>query len=78
VGDKEIRERTLQDHDPYAVIGFEFPAEPVEFRRQNIIKKIYRRVINADECDSGIKREPETFVIRVSHDSGSNSLAVVS
>jgi len=33
----------------------EFPAEFVEFLRQNFIKKIYRRVIDADECDSGIK-----------------------
>src|SRR6202044_759256 len=68
---KEIRKRALQNHDPDAVIGLEFPAEFIEFLRQNFIKKIYRRVIDADECDSTIKREPETFVIRVPHASGS-------
>ncbi len=67
VGNKEIRKRALQDHDPDALIGFEFPAEFVEFRRQNIVKKIYRRVIDADECNSGIELELETFVIGVSH-----------
>jgi hypothetical protein len=76
VGYEEIRKRALQDDDPDALIGFEFPAEPVEFRRQNFVKKIYRRVINADECDSGIKPEPETFVIRISHGSGSISATV--
>jgi hypothetical protein len=73
VGDKEIRKRALQDHDPDAVVSLEFPAEFVEFLRQNLVKKIYRRVIDADECDSGIKLEPETFVIRISHGSGSIS-----
>jgi hypothetical protein len=63
VGDEEIRKRALQDHDPDALIGLEFPAELVEFLRQNFIKKIYRRVIDADECDSRIKPEPETFVV---------------
>src|ERR1700683_5207248 len=65
VGYKEIRKRALQDHDPDALIGLEFPAEFVEFPRQNFIKKIYRRVINADKCDSRIKPEPETLVIRI-------------
>src|SRR5271170_8041884 len=74
VGYKEIRKRALQDHDPNALVGLEFPAEFVEFLRQNFIKKIYRRVIDANECDSRIKLEPETFVIRVSHGSGSISL----
>jgi hypothetical protein len=71
VGYKEIRKRALQHHNPDALIGLEFPAEFVEFLRQNFVKKIYRRVIDADECDSGIKPEPETFVIRISHGSGS-------
>jgi hypothetical protein len=76
VGYEEIRKRALQDHDPDAVIGLDFSAEFVEFRRQNFIKEIYRRVIDADECNSRIKREPETFVIRVSHWSGSISVTV--
>jgi hypothetical protein len=65
VGDKEIRKRTLHDHNPDTLIGLKFPAEFVEFQRQNFIKKIYRRVIDADECNSGIKTELETLVIRV-------------
>jgi hypothetical protein len=76
VGYKEIRKRALQDHNPDALIGLQFPAESVEFLRQNLIKKIYRRVVDADECDSGIKTEPEAFVIRISHVSGSISLTV--
>jgi hypothetical protein len=52
VGYKEIRKRALQDHNPDAVVGLEFPAEFVEFLRQNFIKKIDRRVIDADECNS--------------------------
>jgi hypothetical protein len=68
VGYEEIRKRALQHHDPDAFIGLEFPTEFVEFLRQNFVKKIYRRVIDADECDSGIKPEPETFVIRILHD----------
>src|SRR5258705_5954945 len=77
VGYEEIRKRTLQNHNPDALIGLEFPAELVEFLRQNFIKKIYRRVIDADECDPGIKPEPETFVIRISHGSGSISVTVL-
>jgi hypothetical protein len=73
VGHKEIRKRALQDHNPDALISLEFSAEFVEFLRQNLIKKIYRRVIDADECDSRIKPEPETFVIRISHGRGSMS-----
>src|ERR1700689_3051516 len=42
VGYKEIWKRALQDDDPNALVGFEFPAESVEFLRQNFIKKIYR------------------------------------
>jgi hypothetical protein len=76
VGYKEIRKRALQHHNPDALIDLEFPAEFVEFLRQNFIKKIYRRVIDADECDSGIKPEPETFVIGISHGSGSISVTV--
>jgi hypothetical protein len=63
---KEIRKRALQGHNPDALIGLELPAEFVEFPRQKFIKKIYRRVIDADECDSEIKPEPETFVVRIS------------
>jgi hypothetical protein len=55
VGYKEIRKRALQDHNPDALIGLEFPAEFVEFLRQNFIKKIYWRVIDADECDARIE-----------------------
>jgi len=33
-------------------------------------------VIDADECHSRIKLEPETFVIRISHGSGSISATV--
>jgi hypothetical protein len=73
VGYEEIRKRALQDHNPDAVIGLEFPAELVEFLRQSFIEKIYRRVIDADECDSRIKTEPETFVVRMPHGSGSVS-----
>jgi hypothetical protein len=71
MGYEEIRKCALQDHDPDAVVGLEFPAESVEFLRQNLIKEIYRRVIDTDECHSRIKLEPETFVIRISHGSGS-------
>jgi len=67
VGYEEIRKRALQHHNPDALIGLKLPAEFVEFLRQNFVKKIYRRVIDADECDSGIKPEPETFVIRILH-----------
>jgi hypothetical protein len=73
VGDKEIRKCALQDHNPDALIGLEFPAEFVEFLRQNFIKEIYRRVIDAYECDSRIKPEPETFVIGILQGSGSIS-----
>jgi hypothetical protein len=31
VGYEEIRKRALQDHNPDALIGLEFPAEFVEF-----------------------------------------------
>src|SRR5258707_87625 len=77
VGYQEIRKRDLQYHNPDALIVLEFPAEFVEFLRQNFIKKIYRRVIDADECDSRIKPEPETFIIRISHGSGSISVTVL-
>jgi hypothetical protein len=76
VGYKEIRKRALQDHNPDALIGFQFPAESVEFLRQNFIKKIYRGVIDADECDPRIKREPETFVVGISHGGGSMLVTV--
>jgi hypothetical protein len=73
VGYKEIRKCALQDHNPDALIGLKLLAEFVKFLRQNLIKKIYRRVIDADECDSRIKPEPETFVIRILQESGSIS-----
>jgi hypothetical protein len=76
VGYKEIRKRALQHNNPDALIGLEFPAELVEFLRQNFIEEIYRRVIDTDECDSRIKPEPETFVIRILQGSGSFSLTV--
>jgi hypothetical protein len=71
VGYKEIGKFALQDHDPDAVIDLELFAKLIEFQRQHFIKKIYRWVINADECNSRIKPEIETFVIRISHDTGS-------
>jgi hypothetical protein len=73
VGYKIIRKRTLQNHNPDALIGLEFSAELVESLRKNFIKKIYRRVVDADQCDSRIKPKPETFVIRISHGRGSTS-----
>jgi hypothetical protein len=76
MGYKEIRQRALQDHNPDSFIGLKFPAEFVEFLRQNFIEKIYRRVIDADECNAGIKSEPETFVIRILQGSGSILLTV--
>jgi hypothetical protein len=75
VGYKKIRKGALQDDNADALIGLEFSAEFVEFLGQNFIKKIYRRVIDADECDSRIEPEPETFVIRISHASGSISVS---
>jgi hypothetical protein len=77
VGYKEIRKRALQDHNPDALIGLKFPAEFVEFLRQNFIKKIYRGVIDADERDPRIKPEPETLIIRISHGVGSISVTVL-
>jgi hypothetical protein len=65
VGYEEICQRALQDHYPDALIGLQFPAESVEFLGKNFIKKIYRRVIDADESDSRIKPKPETFVIGI-------------
>jgi len=76
MGYKEIRKRALQDHNADALIGLKFPAEFVEFLRQNFIKKIDRRVIDANECDSIIKPEPETFVVRIPHESSSISVIV--
>jgi len=76
VGYKEIRERTLQDHNPDTLIVLELPAEFVEFLRQNVIKKIDWRVIDADECDSRVKPELETFVIGIWQGSGSSSVIV--
>jgi len=76
MGYEEIRKRALQDHNPDALIGLKFPAEFVEFLRQNVIKKIDRRVIDANECDSTIKPEPETFVVRIPHESSSISVIV--
>jgi hypothetical protein len=68
VGYKELRKRALEDHNPDPLVGLQFPAQFVEFLRQNFIKKIDRRMIDADECDSRIKPEPETFVIRILHE----------
>src|SRR5580658_7447977 len=76
VGYKEIRNGALHDYNPDALVGLEFPAEFVEFLRQNFIKKIYRRMVDGDECDSRIKPEPETFVIRIWQGSGSISAMI--
>jgi hypothetical protein len=76
VGYKEIRKRALQDHNPDTFIVLDLPAEFVEFLRQNFIKKIDWRVIDANECDSRIKPEAETFVIRIWQRSGSSSVIV--
>jgi hypothetical protein len=73
VGHKEIRKRTLEDHDSDALIGLEFSAESVEFLRQSFVEKIYRRMIDSGECDSGIKLDPETLVIEILHGWGSIS-----
>src|ERR1700685_2133705 len=62
-GNKEITKRALQDDDPDALIGFEFPAELLEFRRQNFVKKIYRRGIKAYARDSRNTTEPENILI---------------
>jgi hypothetical protein len=76
MGYEEIRKCALQDHNPDALIGLKLLAEFVKFLRQNLIKKIYRRVIDADECDSRIKPEPETLVTGIPHGRGSISLSV--
>src|SRR5258705_715376 len=67
VGYKEIRKRALQDHNPDALIGLEFPAEFVEFLRQNFIKKIYRRVVDGYEGYSGIKPQMEKIINKILH-----------
>jgi hypothetical protein len=69
VGYKEIRQCALQDHNPDAVIGLELPSEFVKFLGQSFIEKIDRRVIDADECNSGLKSKPETSVIGILHGS---------
>jgi hypothetical protein len=76
VGYKEIRKIALQDYNADLLIGLELPAEFVEFLRQNFIKKVYRRVIDADECNTGIELEPKAFVVGISHGSGSISVIV--
>jgi hypothetical protein len=73
VGYEEIGKRALQDHDTDALIGLELPAESVEFLRQSFIKKIYRRVIDAGKCNSGIKPELEALVVGILHGIGSIS-----
>jgi hypothetical protein len=67
VGYKKIRKRALHDHNPDTLIVLQLPTEFVELLRQNIIKKIDWRVIDADECDSRIKPELEAFVIGIWH-----------
>jgi len=73
MGYEEIRKRALQDDNPDALVGLEFPAESVEFRRQDLIEKIDWRVIDAAECDSGIERELEAFVVIILRGRGSIS-----
>ena len=70
MGYKEIRKRALQDHNPDSLVVLELLAEFVEFLRQNFIKKVDWGMIDADKCDSRIKPEPETFVIRILQESG--------
>jgi hypothetical protein len=67
VGNEELGQFALQDHDPNALISLELPAELVEFLRQYFVEKIYGRVIDADEYDPGIKSEPEAFVVGILH-----------
>src|SRR5258705_663176 len=55
VGYKEIRKRALQHHNPDVIIGLEYPAELVEFLRQNFIKKIYRRGNWGEESHAATK-----------------------
>jgi hypothetical protein len=76
VGYEEIGKRALQDDDTDAVIGLELPAESVEFRRQNIIEKIDRRVIDTGKCDSRIRPELEALVVGIWHGSGSVSVTL--
>jgi hypothetical protein len=64
---KELGKRALQDHNPDLLIGLEFPAKFVEFLRKNFIKKIYRRVIDADKSDAGVYFDLDTFVARILH-----------
>lgn len=64
---EEIGNRTLQNHDPDALIGLDFPAEPVELLREGFVKEIYRRMVDADECHPGVKLELEKLVIRIWH-----------
>jgi hypothetical protein len=52
VGYEEIRKCALQDHHSDTLVVLNLPAELVEFLRQNIIKKIDWRVIDADDCDA--------------------------
>jgi hypothetical protein len=70
MGYEEIGKGALQDHNAHAVIGFQFPAESVEFQRQSFIEKIYRRVINAGEYDSIIEPELEAPVVGILHSKG--------
>src|SRR5258706_1749342 len=64
VGYKEIRKRALQDHDPDGLIGLEFPAEFVEFLRQNLIKKIYRRLVEYHEISARIGNQTRTILVK--------------
>jgi hypothetical protein len=76
MGYEEMGKRALQYNHPDALIDLELPPKLVEFLRQGFIKKIYRRVIDTDECDPGIEPELETFVVRISHGGGSISVTV--
>src|SRR5258708_37462554 len=64
VGYKKIRKGALQDHNADALIGLELPAELVEFLRQNFIKKIYRRGVDAHQHDTTLKPEPAKYFIK--------------
>ena len=68
VGNEEIGKCALQDYNPDSLVDLKFATEPVEFLRQNLIEKIYRWVIDADECDTCIEDDPKTVVVGILHE----------
>jgi hypothetical protein len=49
---KEVGQCALDDYNPDGIVDLEFSPQAVEFLRQNFVKKIYRRVIDANGCDA--------------------------